>query len=123
MRTMSRVIENRLQGAVGLLHREDDDRALRPADHAHDLVDRHVHHVDGLFALLRHGHDEVADLELPLLPGGAAGDEIVHEDVVVLLAQRRADALETAGERDVEVRFLRGWQVVRVRIEDVVERR
>ena len=111
---------DRLEGSTRLLHLEEDDRALRPADHAHHLPDGHVHHVDGLFALLCDGQDEVAGLELSLLPGGAAGHEIVHEDVVFLLAQRGADALEAAGDRDAEVRLFRGWQRGRVRIEGAV---
>jgi hypothetical protein len=107
---------NRLDVAFGLLDGEDDDRAARTADHLHDLVDRHVGDIDGWLAFLGYGNDQISSAQAAVAPAGAARHQLFHYDVVILFTQHGTDALERAGERDVQVLLLRGRQILGVRV-------
>ncbi len=81
------------------------ERALRPADQRHDVVEAPAHDVHHLARLaLAHRDDAVGRLEIAALLRGAAGDDLHDRHVVVDHLQRCADAL--VGQAHLDAVFL-----------------
>ena len=96
------------------------ERAFRPADQLHDVVEAPADDVGqrARFALAD-GGDAVADLDVGRGRRGAARQYVHDRDVVVDELQRGADALVREAHRDVVFLGVARRQVVGVRVVDV----
>ena len=93
-------------GLRALTGRQDGQRHARAflaPEQRHDLRQRHIHHVDGLAALLRHADDAVVLAERALLVGRAVLHDLDDLRVAVLGRQHGADAGEVQGDVNVEI--------------------
>ena len=96
-----------------------DDGARRTADQLHDVVQPHVGHIDHLARLsLADTHDAIVGLQLAVLVGRSAGDDLGDLGVAFVVGlQRGTDAFQIEPHQNAEVVQRTRGHIRRVRIE------
>src|ERR1035437_1429584 len=101
-------------GRIGGLNRQRDLRALVAADLVHDPAELHADDFHGLRAGLGDGDNLVVRFKLFAEVGGTARDDLLHDAIVVLDAQHRADADELELHLNAKVLKRAGAEIGRV---------